>query len=295
MINFINYFLAIVSLLSFGYTLTAQDKTTTYLYDGGAWTADHIIDATHLTAEISIDPYKQIVTGKATFNFQPMRFETDSFNLNITDIKVSKVSLDDQPVKYGSKDNLLTVYAGNLDRSKKYNLSISYQAFSPSSLYFSGWDDPKGIKRKQIWAHRPFSWLPYLDDRLTVDMIVTFNKNYKVFSNGERVSITETNDSLKTWHYRMNKSHPFFSTALIIGDYEYKPMQAASGLPLEMWYYPDQKDRVETTYKYMADMISFFENEIDLIDQSSIDHTGATGIAVIFRGLVIAGCLCYNV
>ena len=39
----------------------------------------------------------------------------------------------------------------------------------------------------------------------------------------------------------MNKPHPFFSTALIIGDYEYQPMQAASGLPMEMWYYPDQK------------------------------------------------------
>ncbi len=242
----------------------AQDKTITWLYDGGAWPADRIIDATHLNAEISIDPYKQIVTGKATFRFQPLRFETDSFNLNISDMKIEKVLLDKKPVRYVTKDNTLSVYPESLERSSKYDLTIQYQSFNPTYLYFSGWDDPAGIKRKQIWAHRPFTWLPYLDDRLTVDMIVTFDAKYKVFSNGERVSISEVGDSLKTWHYLMNKPHPFFSTALIIGDYEYQPMQAASGLPLEMWYYPDQKDRIEPTYRYMAEMITFFEDEFGL-------------------------------
>jgi aminopeptidase N len=244
--------------------LFSQDKTVTWLYDGGAWTADRIIDASHLTAEISIDPYKQIVTGKATFSFQTLRFETDSFCLSIMDMKIEEVLIDKKPVKFITKDNTLSVYPESLEKTRKYELTIHYQSFNPTYLYFSGWDDPSGIKRKQIWAHRPFTWLPFLDDRLTVDMIVTFNKKYKVFSNGERVSVIEAGDSLKTWHYRMNKPHPFFSTALVIGDYDYQPMQAASGLPMEMWYYPDQKDRVETTYKYMADMISFFEQEFRL-------------------------------
>ncbi len=244
--------------------VVAQDKTVTWLYDAGAWTTDHIIDATHLTAEISIDPYKQIVTGKAIFNFQPLRFETDSFNLNIMDMKIEKVYLDNKPVKYIAQNNTLTIYPESIKKTSKYDLTVIYQSVNPRYLYFSGWDDAAGIKRKQIWAHRPFSWLPYLDDRLTVDLIVTFNNKYKVFSNGERVSVIETGDSLKTWHYRMNKPHPFFSTALVVGEYDYQPMEAASGLPMEMWYYPDQKNRVETTYRYMTNMIDFFEEEMGL-------------------------------
>lgn len=255
----------LISMLFFlNLNLSAQDKTISYLYDWGAWPADHIIDATHLTAEISIDPYKQIVNGIASFDFKPLRFETDSFNLSIPDMKIEKVLLGNDPVKYTAQNNTLTVYPALLDKTSSYTLTINYQSFNPAYLYFSGWNDPKGIKRKQIWAHRPFTWIPFLDDRLTVDMIVNFNAKYKVFSNGERVSVTNSGDTLSTWHYRMNKPHPFFSTALVIGDYDYQPLQASSGLPLEMWYYPDQKDRVETTYKYMADMITFFEEEFGL-------------------------------
>ncbi len=244
--------------------LSAQDKTISYLYDWQSSPADRIIDVSHLTAEISIDPYRQIVNGKTCFDFTPLRFETDSFNLSVQDMKIEKVLLNNAPVKYFAQNNTLTVYPESLNKTAKYKLTIQYHSFNPTYLYFSGWDDPAGIKRKQIWAHRPFTWIPYLDDRLTVDMIVTFNAKYKVFSNGERVSVTDSGDTLKTWHYRMNKPHPFFSTALVIGDYEYQPMKAVSGLPMEMWYYPDQKDRVEPTYRYMADMISLFEEEFGL-------------------------------
>jgi aminopeptidase N len=261
---FFKYPVVFLGLLFLNVTVYAQDKTFTRLYDGGAWPAERIIDATHLNADISINPNKQIVTGTATFSFQPLRFETDSFNLSIMDMKIEKVLLDEKPIRYLAKDNNLTVYPGQLDIAKKYDLTIQYQSFRPTYLYFSGWDDDTGIKRKQIWAHRPFTWLPYLDDRLTIDMYVTFDKKYKVFSNGERISIIKTSNSLNTWHYRMNHPHPFFSTALVIGDYEYQPMQAASGLPMEMWYYPEQKDRVEPTYRYMSQMIGFFEMEFGL-------------------------------
>ena len=265
MIRKIKHSTGLISILVLmNLNLSAQDKTISYLYDLGAWPADHIIDATHLTAEISIDPYKQIVNGKATFDFIPLRFETDSFNLSVQDMKIEKVLLNNEPAKFIAQNNTLTVYPESLNKTAKYKLTIYYQSFNPTYLYFSGWDDPAGIKRKQIWAHRPFTWIPYLDDRLTVDMIVTFNAKYKVFSNGERVSVTDSGDTLKTWHYRMNKPHPFFSTALVIGDYEYQPMKADSGLPMEMWYYPEQKDRVEPTYRYMADMISLFEEEFGL-------------------------------
>lgn len=244
--------------------LNAQNKTTTYLNDDGAWPANRIIDATHLTAEISIDPYKRIVSGKAKFDFQTLRFETDSFNLSVEDMKIVNVMIDKETVKYIVQNNILTVYPEILHRNINYSLMIEYQSNNPSYLYFSGWDDPAGLKRKQIWAHRPFTWIPFLDDRLTVDMMVSFDKQYKVFSNGERISILESNDSVNTWHYRMCKPHPFFSTALVIGDYDYQPTKSASGLPLEMWYYPDQKDRVEPTYRYMAEMITLFEDEFGL-------------------------------
>jgi len=243
----------------------AQQKTVSYLFDTGAVPSEKFIDVTHLTAIISIDPYRKIVEGKATFNFKTLRETTDSVQFDITDIRVSEITIDNRPVNYQANGNSLIIYPGlQIQKGKDYTLNIIYKAISSSYLYLSGWDDTSGIKRKQIWAHRPFSWLPYTDARLTVDMFVTFNKDYKVFSNGERVEVIPQGDSLLTWHYRMNHPHPFFSTALVIGDYDYRSFKAASGLPLEMWYYPEQEDRVETTYLYMSEMISFFEKDMGL-------------------------------
>lgn len=243
----------------------AQQKTSTYLYEPGSLPAEMKVDINHLTASISIDPFKKTVEGTAVFKFRTLRHITDSILFDVTDINVNEVLIDSLSAKFTVLGNSLVIYPGLGNGSgTDHEVSIRYRSDSPSYLYHSGWDDEAGIKRKQIWAHRPFSWLPYADARLTVDMYVTFDKKYKVFSNGERAEITPKGDSLLTWHYRMNHPHPFFSTALVIGDYDYKSFNASTGLPLEMWYYPDQENRVETTYLYMPEMISFFENEMGL-------------------------------
>jgi aminopeptidase N len=208
-----------IIFIQFSPALNAQQKTVTYLYDPGSEPSEKLIDAEHLTAKISIDPWHKIVNGEADFTFKTIRTSTDSILVNATDMTVNRVTIDKKSVTFNLKDNSLVIFPGsNLMYGTEHVLHIDYRSDSPSFLYHSGWDDPSGIKRKEIWAHRPVSWLPYLDDRLTVDMFVTFNKKYKVFSNGERVEIKPEGDSLLTWHYRMNHPHPFFSTALVIGD-----------------------------------------------------------------------------
>lgn len=243
----------------------AQQKNVNYVLDQGGAPSEKIIAAEHITARISIDPYQKIVNGTAAFTFKPLRHKTDSVVFDVTDMDTKEVTLDGESVRYNETGNSLIIYPGkNPEFGTTHELIISYQSKNPSYLYHSGWDDRTGIKRKQLWAHRPVSWLPYTDARLTVDMYVTFGKEYKVFSNGERIEVLPQGDSLLTWHYRMNHPHPFFSTSLVIGDYDYRSFTAATGLPLEMWYYPDQEDRVETTYLYMSEMFTFFENEMGL-------------------------------
>jgi aminopeptidase N len=96
---------------------------------------------------------------------------------------------------------------------------------------------------------------------ITMDLRVRFLKDYKVFSNGTRESVTDNGDGTLTWHYRMARRHPFFSTALVIGDYSYKNSLTEDGIPLELWYYPDQEDHFGPTYRYSAEMVDFFNDE----------------------------------
>jgi aminopeptidase N len=258
-------FFTIILLFNYLPQSLSQNKTITYLFDPGATPAEKMIDVQHLTARLSIDPYQEKVEGTATFQFLPLRTSTDSINFYVMDMDIQGVTINAFPVRYIKQNSTLTIFPEqNLKKELTYSITINYESNHPTYLYFSGWNDPAGIKRKQIWAHRPVTWLPYLGDRLTVDMIVTFDNHYKVFSNGERIEVTNNQNGTSTWHYRMNHPHPYFSTALVIGDYEYRSWETARGLPLEMWYYPDQADRFETTYAYMEEMIAFFEEEMGL-------------------------------
>ena len=248
----------LIENISFG-----QRTTVTYYEDPSSHYEEKIIDISHLSAFISINPHKKLVEGKAVFTFSPLRHEIDSIKFNITDIIVKNVELKNKPAKFIQSNDLLIIYPEKATVADEDNsLAITYTALYPRNLYLTGWDDPKGLMRKEIWAHRPNTWLPYMTARLTVDMHITFDSHYNVFSNGIRDSVTVNDDGTKTWHYSMPAPHPFFSTALVIGDYKWKALKTESGIPLELWYYPDQEDKVETTYKYTEDMFEFFENEL---------------------------------
>lgn len=249
-------------LIFISFSISGQRKTVTYYEDPSSNYEDKVIDVKHLSAFIEIDPYTKSVKGKAVFSFIPLRNEIDSLIFNIPDINISEAEINNSKVKFILKGDNLIIYPENEHIAKEVNkITLIYTSSKSRYLYTTGWDDPKGLMRKEVWAHRPNSWLPYITARITVDMHIRFDNRYNVFSNGIRDSITVNSDNTKTWHYSMPAPHPFFSTALVIGDYKWKEMKTESGIPLELWYYPDQEDRFETAYKYSREMFSFFEKE----------------------------------
>ncbi len=221
------------------------------------------IDVTHLTASIRIKPEKREVKGTATFHFNQISHQTDTLSVYVPDFQLENVTLDDQAADWKLiGDHLIVRLPSGSDGHNEHSLSITYTAYPQTELYFNGWDDSTHTLRKQIWAHRPSRWLPFIHDRLTTDLYVTFDSKYKVFSNGLRESVTTNPDGASTWHYAMHREHPFFSPALVIGDYDYQSSVTPGGLPIELWYYPDQKNHLDPTYQLMHQMIDFLENEL---------------------------------
>lgn len=262
------FFLSLFLILSvYAQLVFSQDKTVTYLYDEGCKTQGKIIDIIHLNAEISINPYDTLVTGSVTFTFQPIRIQTDSVIFWAPDIVFSEVEIPGIEISYSKKGDNLVIYNLSKDKllkDKDFEVRMKYTSKPLYDLFLIGWKEPALRANKQIWAHRPFHWLPYYSDRLTVDMFITFDGKYKVFSNGVRESVKTNADGTKTWHYKMSKEHPFFSTALVIGDYKYLELKTKDGLPLELCYYPWQDDHAEPTYRYTAQMFDFYKDEFGM-------------------------------
>jgi aminopeptidase N len=258
------YLLTFLSMVILSASLPAQDKTVTYYVDPSATPPDLMISLKHLDARIRFKPAENLVIGSTEFTFVPNRYSTDSIVFNTPDFTVKSVALEGKAASFRLQANNLIIYPASpaLSRGKEYKLKIEYEAKPMTgAIYFVGWRPEEAGKRKEIWAHRPSGWIPYMDGRITVDMYIMFDRKYNVFSNGEAVEKWDDKDSTITWHYRMTKTHPFFSTALVIGDYDYETSRSANGVPLEFWYYRGMKDRVHPTYQYTEAMMDFLEKE----------------------------------
>jgi len=268
----ITVFLLCMLMLS-PFPASAQEKTVTWYADPSAVPPDLPVALKHLSAQLRFEPEKNLVQGTAEFTVIPNRSVVDSIVFYAPDFQVAGVKIDDRELPFHQNGASLVLETGAHftpqapmalkevnDRFRPSVIKITYTATPLSGhIYFIGWKPEEAGKRKEIWAHRPHGWLPYLDARITTDLWITFEKKYAVFSNGERLDVRENNDSTLTWHYVMKKDHPYFSTALVIGDYRYATSKTTRGTPLEYWYYPDMADRVGTTYKYTEAMFDFFE------------------------------------
>ena len=263
----------IISVASFAQFVgngSFEGKRRTYL-DDGAWAPrDHNVDFKHMRLELSFDEKQGLVKGKVTHRFSPLRNTVDSIWLDGINMRIVDVTVNGKPAKTNVSENGLWVYTGrSLPYGENDSMTIVYECNPLRGLYFIGWNDPAGICRKQIWSQGQGidnrNWIPFYDemnDKITTEMIVTFGADYKVLSNGVKLKEKDNKNGTKTWHYKM--SHPYspYLVMLGIGKYEIEERKSKSGVPLHLYYYPEWKDRVATTYQYSEDMIDFFEAEI---------------------------------
>jgi len=256
-------YLIVAGLLTLLASAQNLPKTITYYADPGQSYEPRLIDVTHLEAHITPDTISRTVSGNATFTFNTLRVTYDTLKFPAFGLTPSAIQINSHAVTWNQKNSMIYVNVTNLPLTPTGNtLSIIYRSDRTDEPYFIGWSDSTFRMRRQIWAHRPFGWLPYLSDRLTVDLFITFSSDYMVYSNGIRTDVINHTNGTSTWHYTMLKPHPFFSTALVIGKYAYHTLKTDKGLPLEYWYYPDQEEHFEPTYRYSQLMFSYLEKEL---------------------------------
>ncbi len=248
----------------------AQVATRSYAADKALTPREHSVDMQHLKLEVSFEPQKGLVKGKVTHYFSPLQQKVDSIFLDAPKIKFLDVNLDGKTVKYKTDDNGITIFPSPaLTWGTKDSLTLVYEATPRKGIYFIGWNDPQDISRKQIWTQGQGidnrHWIPCYDesnDKVTTEIFVTFDKEYRVLSNGTKLEEKDNGNGTKTWHYKMQHEHTTYLIMLGIGKYKIEERVSASGVPLHLWYYPEHKDRVEPSYRYSVEMFDFLEKEI---------------------------------
>jgi aminopeptidase N len=250
-------------------SLQAQDlPRITFVDDDGKVPREHPVDMERMRLEVSFDTKLGLVRGKVTHVFRSLWKEVDGIYFDGVDLRIQDVRLNNQPVQYVSSDKGLTVLPPSpLVWGSRDSITITYEANPRKGLYFIGWNQDGPI-RKQIWTqgqeidHR--HWIPLYDfqnDKMITETIITFDARYQVVSNGKKINEKTNKDGTKTWHYRLSNPHSSYLLMLAIGDYAVKTLKTRRGVPVNLYYYPEEPHHVTPTYRHTADIIDWLETE----------------------------------
>lgn len=261
---------AILTTGLFATVTQAQEETRSYLTDPDLVPREHTVDMQHMKVEVSFKPKMGQVIGQVTHRFKPLQKSINNLFLDAPGIEIQKVMFEGKSIDFTTNDKGVTIsFPKDLVWDNEYEVSLAYKAMPKRGLYFIGWNEPDPQSRKQIWTQGQGidnrHWIPCYDspnDKLTTETITTIDSEYKVLSNGNLIGTKKAADGKTSWHYRMSKPHTTYLLMLGIGNYEIETRKSASGTPLNLYYYPDWKDRVEPTYRYSVEMFDWFEQEI---------------------------------
>lgn len=236
------------------------------------------VDFTHLEGEITIVPERKEVSGVLRYSLNVIQ-PVDSVFLDAHDMRVSRITLNGEVVPFSNSGQRLGI-GSTFTESTPYQLEIVYKANPKQTMYFWGWETDSSetvdlnmnlpeSRSPQVWTQGQGKytshWLPSFDntsEKVEFDLTYIFPKGYSVIANGELEEQRPIGDSLMAWKYGMQQPMSSYLLAVAAGDYEWKELRTQENIPVYLYYYPQDKDLVEPTYRHTLEIFEFLEQEI---------------------------------
>ncbi|WP_438711870.1 M1 family metallopeptidase [Aquimarina muelleri] len=222
------------------------------------------VDFLESTATLNINAEKKEVDGNVMYTFKILK-PTKSIYIDAQNMNIQQITLNGNKVEYTYDNKKIIIPSDFKEVPTEQNITIAYTATPKKALYFV--KDYSG--NDQIWTQGQgkytSNWLPSFDDmneKVVFDLQLQFNKGYEVIANGNLIKSESVNDSIQSWHYDMQQPMSSYLVAFVIGKYEKVVEVSANGTPLEMYYYPKDKDKYESTYRHSKKIFDFLEKEI---------------------------------
>ena len=261
-------------------------------------------------AEINIHPERAAVEGEVTYRFEILQ-PTDSIFLNAENMDFRKVTLNGAPVKFNNDKKHLWL-TSDFQPSEDNELVLQYSAEPKQAMYFINWNTADSLNAvKEVWTQgqgkNNSHWLPGFNDmreKVIYNLNVNFRKGYEVAANGVLQKKIAINDSIDQWQYRMKDPMSSYLLGIAAGNYDIDKRESASGVPLLLYYNPEDSAKVEPTYRHTEKIFNFLESEtgvpypwqnykqIPVQDflYSGMENTGTT----IFSNSLVVDSIAYN-
>ncbi len=213
--------------------------------------------------DVNINAKEREVEGEVKYTFEILQ-DAKSIYIDAQKMKIEKVLLDGNKVNFEYDEKKLIIKS-SFKANSNHSINIRYSTTPDKALYFvKDYQD-----NHQIWTQGQgkytSNWLPSFDDmneKVEFDLTINYRKGYEVITNGKLLKTESVNDSVQRWVYDMKHPMSSYLVAVAIGKYDKVVETSSSGIPLEMYFYPEDKDKFESTYRYSKRMFDFLEKEI---------------------------------
>lgn len=247
----------------------------------------HIVDILHTKLEVSFNWDSTFLMGKASIDFRPYFYPTDSILLDAKGFEIKEIALLDG---LGRKSKLNYTYDGliiKVDLEKTYyrkdtlSLSIDYVAM-PNKLKSGGsaaitndiglyFINPTGEienKPRQIWTQGETEssscWFPTVDapnERCTQEMYITVDTIFKTLSNGELIFQTDNGNGTRTDYWKQSLPHAPYLFMLAIGEYAIVKDQW-NDKAVNYYVEPQYKNLAKRIFPHTPEMLTFFSEKL---------------------------------
>lgn len=268
------------------------------------------VDFTHLKAAVTVIPSEGKVSGEVSYKFDIL-MDTDSIFIDAQGMEIEDLSLNGKNISFindGKKLWLITDFSRSEDNQLKFHYSVNPNR----TMYFVGQNGFSNADYPpQVWTQgqgkNTSHWLPSFDDateKLEFDLSFSFPEGMEVISNGKLVERQETGDGFARWTFDMEHPMSSYLVAVAAGEYYKEEITSSSGVPIELYFYPGDEEKVEPTYRYSKKIFDFLEEEIGFAYPwatykqipvrdflySGMENTGAT----IFSDAFVVDSIGYN-
>ncbi|GER61021.1 M1 family metallopeptidase [Patiriisocius marinus] len=243
------------------------------------------VDFTKIEATITPDLASKSIKGTVTVKFQILK-NTNKVYLDAVDMyHPSLDAYEDGGIEVYYSEHKIWLHS-DFEAGYEYQITFDYTATPKQTLYFT---------YDQIWTQGQGKytshWLPSIDDmndKIEFDISVKTTDSYTVISNGvlaERFTQVERLAQFKkkypsvaidsvmnkegiamnnTAVYAFNMEHPMSSylVAFALGNFKQLKTASKSGIPLEMYFRPEDSLKAEPTYRHTKVIFDFLEEEI---------------------------------
>ncbi len=234
-------------------------------------TRDRTFDVQHVKLNVRFDEQRKMVYGEVTTKIVPLSSHFASFDLDASDMTISKVTLaNGKELSFAMSPGKLKI---TLD--KAYTLrdtvtfAVTYRCTPKKGLYFIQPDSLNPDKPYQIWSQGEMEenhfWFPCYDfpnDKVTSETIITVKDSYFALSNGRLLGVKEDKkEKTKTYHWLMDKLHPSYAIMIAAGEYA-ESRDFYKKIPVNYYVYKGQENIAKTTFGRTPDMVRFFSERI---------------------------------